>query len=74
MHREADGRWRGERPVLSDPLDSPFYTLKEAADVLRVHEMTMYRLCKEGKIKARKIGGQWRIWRAAVKKLMEGST
>jgi excisionase family DNA binding protein len=36
-------------------------TLNEAADRLGVHYMTVYRRIRLGMLKARKVGGQWRI-------------
>lgn len=36
-------------------------TTQEAAEYLKMHEMTIYRYCKTGKIPCSKIGGRWRI-------------
>ena len=38
-----------------------FYTAKELADRLRVNIMTIYRYIKAGKLKAYKIGKEFRI-------------
>jgi excisionase family DNA binding protein len=38
-----------------------FYTAKELAEQLRVNIMTIYRYIKAGKIKAYKIGKEFRI-------------
>jgi len=38
-----------------------FYTAKELADKLRVNIMTIYRYIKAGKLKAYKIGKEFRI-------------
>lgn len=38
-----------------------FYTAKELADKLRVNVMTIYRYIKAGKLKAYKIGKEFRI-------------
>lgn len=38
-----------------------FYTAQELADELRVNIMTIYRYTKAGKIKAYKIGKEFRI-------------
>ena len=35
----------------------------EAANYLRLHVKSLYRLAKAGKIPARKVGGQWRFHR-----------
>jgi excisionase family DNA binding protein len=37
------------------------YTVEEVAEALRLHEYTIRRLCREGKIPAFKVGGQWRF-------------
>ncbi|HXH35257.1 MAG TPA: helix-turn-helix domain-containing protein [Plantibacter sp.] len=45
---------------------SPFMTLRELADYLRVSMRTAYQLAYDGKVPAVKVGGQWRIPRAAL--------
>lgn len=46
-----------------------FYTLREAAKILRVSERSMYRYLEEGKLKAAKIG-YWRITNADIQDFM----
>lgn len=46
--------------------------VKGAADVIGVHENTMWRYVKTGVIPAVKIGGCWRIKRSDVEKLLAG--
>jgi len=46
---------------LRKSIDRRFYTLKEVADLLRVHYMTVYRLVIVGEIDATKVAGVWRI-------------
>lgn len=47
---------------MSDTRKPPtLFTLREVADMLRVHRRTVYRLITEGNIKAIKIGSQWRV-------------
>ena len=41
--------------------EKEFYTAQELADKLRVNIMTIYRYIKAGKIKAFKIGKEFRI-------------
>jgi len=36
-------------------------TLKEVAKYLGLHVMTVYKLTREGRVPAAKIGGQWRF-------------
>jgi len=38
-----------------------FYTAKEVADMLKVNIMTIYRYIKKGRIRAHKIGKDFRI-------------
>lgn len=49
--------------------DRPFYTIPEAAELLRVHENTLYRLVRARKIEHYKIGVQIRISAAELEKL-----
>ncbi|WP_054649587.1 helix-turn-helix domain-containing protein [Salidesulfovibrio brasiliensis] len=46
-------------------------TVNEVADILRVHYRTAYRLVIGGKIKAIKIGTQWRIPEKALMEFIE---
>ena len=41
-------------------------TVQEVADYLRVTEKTIYRLPKQGKISATRVGRQWRFNRASI--------
>jgi len=41
-------------------------TVEEAADYLRVGKKTIYRLLKQGKIPATKVGQQWRFNKASI--------
>lgn len=42
-------------------MERDFYTAQELADKLRVNVMTIYRYIKAGKLKAHKIGKEFRI-------------
>ena len=42
-------------------MDKEFYTAQELADKLRVNIMTIYRYIKSGKLRAHKIGKEFRI-------------
>ena len=37
------------------------YTLQEVADILKVTRRTVYSYVKDGSLKARKIGREWRV-------------
>lgn len=42
-------------------VNNEFYTAQELADKLRVNIMTIYRYIKSGKLKAYKIGKEFRV-------------
>ncbi|MEF2146486.1 MAG: helix-turn-helix domain-containing protein [Desulfovibrionaceae bacterium] len=46
-------------------------TVREVADMLRVHQRTAYRLITKGDIKAIRIGGQWRVTEQALLEFIE---
>jgi putative resolvase len=50
-----------------------FYTAQELADKLRVNIMTIYRYIKSGKLKAYKIGKEFRIECNEFNKLLKAS-
>jgi excisionase family DNA binding protein len=47
---------------------SPVMTVRELADYLRVHPSTLYRLLKEKRIPAFKVGSDWRFNREAIER------
>ena len=46
-------------------------TLKEVARYLGLHVMTVYKLTREGRVPAAKIGGQWRFKRSVLDQWLE---
>ncbi|MDD3310518.1 helix-turn-helix domain-containing protein [Pseudodesulfovibrio sp.] len=46
-------------------------TVKEVAELLRVHQRTAYRLITDGTIRAVKIGSQWRVPEQALLDFIE---
>ena len=48
-----------------------FYTARELADKLRVNIMTIYRYIKAGKLKAYKIGKEFRIDKAEFNNFLD---
>ena len=46
-------------------------TVKDIADYLDVHPMTIYKHVKDGNIPAFKVGASWRIRKESIKKWME---
>ncbi len=54
-------------PTRSDKNDAAqLMTIEEAADYLRFHPSTVYRLARQGAIPAVKVGKQWRIHRKTL--------
>lgn len=48
-------------------------TIKDVADYMDVHPMTIYKYVKNGRIPAFKIGTSWRIRRDSISKWIEES-
>lgn len=48
-----------------------FYTIQEAAEALKVHYITVYRLIVTGELDACKVAGVWRIPATALLKYLE---
>jgi len=48
-----------------------FYTTKELAEKLRINIMTIYRYIKAGKLKAYKIGKEFRIEKKEFQRLLD---
>jgi len=46
------------------------YTVDEAARILRVKRSTIYKYLWNGKIRAYKLGGKWRIPQSELRKLL----
>lgn len=50
------------------------YTLDEVAEVLKITRRTLYTYIKEGKLKAVKIGREWRVSEAALQDFINKGT
>ncbi|NQT75774.1 MAG: helix-turn-helix domain-containing protein [Candidatus Omnitrophica bacterium] len=48
-------------------------TVKDVADYLDVHPMTIYKYVKDGRIPAFKVGDSWRIRRDSIDKWIRDS-
>lgn len=46
------------------------YTLKDVADIIKVTERTLLTYIKEGKLKAKKIGGKWIVSQANLQEFI----
>ena len=56
---------------MASQIKEQFYTAKELADKLRVNIMTIYRYIKAGKLKAYKIGKEFRIEKREFQKFLD---
>lgn len=54
-----------------DSLEDDFYTIYELADILKLHHNTIRNNIKSGKLKAHKIGQQWRIKKSDILSMEE---
>jgi DNA binding domain, excisionase family len=48
------------------------FTVEEAADFLKVHIHTVLKMIKDGKMKAGKVGREWRIAQDEIERLLKG--
>nr|MBO2483058.1 hypothetical protein [Bacillaceae bacterium] len=51
-----------------------FFTVEEVAELIQMHPRTIRRYIKEGKIKASKLGKEWRIRREHIDHLLRKNT
>jgi excisionase family DNA binding protein len=58
----------------STPIAGPLLTVAEVADVLRVSNMTVYRLIKAGDLPALRVGKNYRIREADLSRFLEQGT
>jgi len=65
----------GAQEFLPKPVDiNRIMTIKEAAEYLKVHQLTIYRLAQKGKIPFSKVGRQWRVKKEILEKWVEQET
>lgn len=50
------------------------YTLAELAEILHVTRRTLYRYVSEGKLKAVKMGGGWRVTQDQLQSFFDANT
>lgn len=48
-------------------------TVKEVAEYLKLHHMTVYKLVQKGKIPATKVGGSWRFKKEIIDKWLKSN-
>ncbi len=62
----------GASDYVAKPFDADeIMDITRLAEYLNIHEMTLYKLAKEGRIPAFKVGGQWRIKKKLLDKWVE---
>ena len=54
-------RIRGSKPIRGEFMPGDIVTVREIAEYLKVTERTIYRMVKDKKIPAFKVGGSWRF-------------
>ncbi len=50
--------------------DKKAYDVDEMADFLQIHAVTVRKLCKSGKIEAKKIGRKWHATKDALQRFL----
>lgn len=51
-------------------MENKFYTIDQVAEILDMHHKTVRKFIKDGKLKANKVGKQWRISQSDLDKLL----
>lgn len=46
-------------------------TVTEVADLLRINKSTVYRMAKQGRLPATRVGRQWRFHKSVLDRLLE---
>jgi excisionase family DNA binding protein len=70
-------RWEGSlrskpRNYTGEPILAQIMTTKEMAKYLKLHQITVCKLCKEGKIPSIRIGRVWRFDRDVIDEWIAG--
>jgi excisionase family DNA binding protein len=64
QHRKENGKHEARVTARREP----FLTIKDVAELLSVHPMTIYRLLKHGRLPGVRLGGIWRFSRSAIER------
>ena len=64
---------RGPEPVGAQAVEGRLLTVAEVADLLRINKSTVYRMAKQGRLPATRVGRQWRFRRSVLERLLEPS-
>jgi excisionase family DNA binding protein len=57
--------------IKRDEMMTDIMTIKEVADYLKINEKTIYKLAKEKRIPAFKVGGNWRFKKNTIDEWIE---
>jgi len=60
-------------PVGAQERASTLLTVAEVADLLRINKSTVYRMAKQGRLPATRVGRQWRFRESVLDGLLEPS-
>jgi len=55
-------------------VEQEVYTVQEVAELLKVHEATVWRWCRSGDLQAFRVGQQWRIGASDLQRVMDSRT
>jgi excisionase family DNA binding protein len=55
-------------------IDHETMTVKEVSELLKIHEATIYKMIRKGKIPAFKIGSDWRFLKHRIERWMVEQT
>ena len=76
----AGGMGSGTVPASSRPLSvgaqkraGRLLTVAEVAELLRINKSTVYRMAKQGRLPATRVGRQWRFRESVLEGLLEPS-
>jgi len=73
----SDGQRVSEAPsvhVEDRGIEEEVYTVQEVAELLKVHEATVWRWCRSGDLPAFRVGQQWRIAASDLQRVMEAKS
>jgi len=68
--QRGDRRARAEDDAVTEKISNKLLTVNEVASILRVSNMTVYRLVKSGQIPAIRVGKNYRIKESDVNKYL----
>ena len=62
------------QPAVGEPAqEGKLLTVVEVADLLRINKSTVYRMAKQGRLPATRVGRQWRFRKSVLDGLLEPS-